>query len=58
MWNMPLDKRATGGLDAASHFNFRELLLHAAAREMLVCPVYCLMPDHLHLVWIGSAAGK
>jgi len=19
----------------------------------LICPVYCLMPDHLHLVWMG-----
>jgi REP element-mobilizing transposase RayT len=28
-------------------------MLHAAAREGLFCPVYCLMPDHLHLVWMG-----
>ena len=28
-------------------------MLHAAAREGLVCPAYCLMPDHLHLVWMG-----
>jgi putative transposase len=21
--------------------------------EGLVCPIYCLMPDHLHLVWMG-----
>jgi REP element-mobilizing transposase RayT len=26
---------------------------HAAAREGLLCPAYCLMPDHLHLVWMG-----
>ena len=32
---------------------FRELMLHAAAREGLACPVYCLMPDHIHLVWMG-----
>jgi putative transposase len=29
------------------------MMLHAAAREGLVCPAYCLMPDHLHLVWMG-----
>jgi hypothetical protein len=27
--------------------------LHAAARKGLLCPAYCLMPDHLHLVWMG-----
>jgi len=29
------------------------LVLHAAAREAIFCPTYCLMPDHLHLVWMG-----
>ncbi|MFM2296066.1 MAG: hypothetical protein RLZZ350_2479 [Verrucomicrobiota bacterium] len=28
-------------------------MLHAAAREGLLCPAYCLMPDHLHFVWLG-----
>lgn len=28
-------------------------MLHAAAREGLFCPVYCLMPDHIHLLWLG-----
>ncbi|HEX4264667.1 MAG TPA: hypothetical protein VH597_10035 [Verrucomicrobiae bacterium] len=32
---------------------FREFMLHAAAREGLFCPTYCLMPDHMHLVWMG-----
>jgi len=32
---------------------FRELLLHAAARQGFFCPVYVLMPDHLHVVWMG-----
>ncbi|HMJ90027.1 MAG TPA: hypothetical protein VK530_09435, partial [Candidatus Acidoferrum sp.] len=26
---------------------------HTAAREGLLCPIYCLMPDHIHLVWMG-----
>ena len=28
-------------------------MLHAATREGLFCSTYCLMPDHLHLVWMG-----
>jgi hypothetical protein len=40
-------------LDERFHAAFRELMLHAAASEGLFCPVYCLMPDHLHLVWMG-----
>ena len=39
--------------DEAFHLHFRELLLHAAAREGLFCPIYVLMPDHLHLLWMG-----
>src|SRR6185436_4044230 len=35
------------------HLRFRELMLHTAIRENLYCPSYCLMPDHLHLVWMG-----
>jgi REP element-mobilizing transposase RayT len=45
--------RATGWLTEKFHARFRELMLHAAARERLFCPAYCLMPDHLHLVWMG-----
>ncbi len=28
-------------------------MLHAAVREELFCPASCLMPDHLHLIWMG-----
>jgi hypothetical protein len=35
------------------HLHFRELLLHAAAPEDLFCPVYVLIPVHLHLIWMG-----
>jgi putative transposase len=52
-WTLSLHDRATGWLTEKSHARFRELLLHAAAREGLLCPAYCLMPDHLHLVWMG-----
>ena len=52
-WTLPIAQRRQGCLDEPFHAAFRELLLHAAAREGLFCPTYCLMPDHLHLVWMG-----
>jgi putative transposase len=53
MWTLTMEHRATGWLNDSFHFRFRELLLHAAARERVWCPTYCLMPDHLHLIWMG-----
>ena len=52
-WTITLQARATGWLDNAFHACFRELLLHVAAREALFCPTYVLMPDHVHLLWMG-----
>ena len=50
---MPINFRATGWLNDAFHHDFREVMLHTAARERLICPVYCLMSDHIHLLWMG-----
>ena len=52
-WTITIEHRARGWLDATFHLCFRELLLHAAVREGLFCPVYVLMPDHAHLIWMG-----
>jgi putative transposase len=52
-WTMPVLNRAKGWLSEQFHHVFREIMLHAAAREGLLCPAYCLMPDHIHLVWLG-----
>jgi REP element-mobilizing transposase RayT len=52
-WTMPIARRGTGWLNELLHARFRELMLHAAAREGLFCPAYCLMPDHIHLLWMG-----
>lgn len=52
-WTMPIAMRGTGWLTDAFQAYFRELMLHAAAREGLFCPTYCLMPDHIHLIWMG-----
>ena len=53
VWTLTVFDKAKGWLMPAFHQRFRELMLHAAARKGLVCPIYCLMPDHLHLVWMG-----
>jgi REP element-mobilizing transposase RayT len=52
-WTLTIFDRKQGWLTPELHHQFRELMFHAAAREGLVCPIYCLMPDHLHLVWMG-----
>jgi REP element-mobilizing transposase RayT len=55
-WTLPVAQRKVGWLESGFHQTFRELLLHAAGREGLACPAYCLMPDHIHLVWMGLGA--
>jgi REP element-mobilizing transposase RayT len=52
-WTHTFENRATGWLIDSFHARFREVLLHACARYQLACPIYVLMPDHWHLVWIG-----
>ena len=56
-WTMTIKNRATGWLDARFHQRFREVLLHSLMSKMrageVACPVYCLMPDHLHLLLIA-----
>src|SRR5581483_5732637 len=52
-WTLSIFDRKRGWLTPSFHFQFRELMLHVAAREGLFCPSYCLMPDHLHIMWLG-----
>ena len=54
LWTITFERRATGWLDPLFHAVFRELLVHAEAREQLFCPAYTLMPDHIHLFWLGA----
>ncbi len=54
-WTYTMEDRARGWLDAAFHSDFRELLLHTQSRYRICCPIYVLMPDHLHFVWIGAS---
>ena len=57
-WTITLEDRAEGWLNDLFNLHFRELLLHATTREKLFCPVYVLMPDHMHLVWMGLSANS
>lgn len=52
-WTLTIFDRAKGWLTPAFHEQFKQMMFHAAAREGLLCPVYCLMPDHIHFVWMG-----
>jgi REP element-mobilizing transposase RayT len=52
-WVMAVDDRQTGWLTPAFHAQCREALLHTMVRCSLLNPVYCLMPDHAHFVWMG-----
>jgi putative transposase len=55
-WTLTIENRKTGWLDARFLYKFRELLTHAMFRYQLACPIYCLMPDHAHLLWTGVAS--
>lgn len=55
-WTMCVDRRQSGWLNPVAHLGFREAFLHACVKFEMLCPVYCLMPDHIHFVWVGSAA--
>jgi putative transposase len=54
-WSMSIDSRVRGWLNREFHLCFREIQLHALARFRLLCPAYCLMPEHLHMLWAGVA---
>ncbi len=52
-WSMTIDDRKTGWLKPIFYDKFRELLTHTCFRYGLACPIFCLMPDHLHLLGLG-----
>ena len=52
-WSMTIEDRKTGWLIPTFYYKFRELLTHTAFRFGLCCPIYCCMPDHFHLLWVG-----
>ncbi|MDB5390626.1 MAG: hypothetical protein JWM11_6272 [Planctomycetaceae bacterium] len=54
-WNMTIEDRRTGWLVPIFYYKFRELLTHTMFRYGISCPIFCLMPDHMHLLWLGIA---
>ena len=52
-WTLTIEDRATGWLTETFHRDWCLCLLHTSTRSHLSCPAYVLMPDHMHLVWLG-----
>lgn len=52
-WTLTIRDRQTGWLSAKFYYHFRELLTHSQFRFAIACPIFCLMPDHIHLMWMG-----
>lgn len=52
-WSMTMENRKSGWLIPIFYYQFREILTHTAFRYGLACPIYCCMPDHIHLLWMG-----
>jgi len=51
-----MENRKTGWLDARFLYKFREIQTHVAFRYQIAVPIFCLMPDHIHLLWAGLSA--
>ncbi len=52
-WSLSMQDRATGWLIPIFYYKFREILTHTMFRYGICCPIYCCMPDHIHLLWVG-----
>jgi len=52
-WSLVIQDRKQGWCKPILLYKFRELLTHTAFRYAIACPVYCLMPDHIHMLWMG-----
>jgi REP element-mobilizing transposase RayT len=52
-WTFTMQDRKTGWLTDAHHQVLRRILFQWLVRYHQCCPVYCLMPDHAHFVFVG-----
>ncbi len=52
-WSLTMEDRKTGWLIPIFYYKYREILTHTTFRFGLCCPIYCCMPDHIHLLWMG-----
>lgn len=53
-WILTTHDRKTGWLNPSTHQGLREVMLHTSARHPTACALYCLMPDHAHLLLINT----
>ncbi len=52
-WSLTILDRKQGWLSPVFYYRFRELLTHSSFRYGFDCPIFCLMPDHFHMLWMG-----
>jgi putative transposase len=52
-WSLTMEDRNVGWLLPIFYYKYREILTHTSFRFGLCCPMYCCMPDHIHLLWMG-----
>ena len=52
-WSLTMEDRKTGWLIPIFYCKFREILAHTTYRFGFCCPIYCCMPEHIHLLWVG-----
>ena len=52
-WVLTIEDRKRGWLDARFLYRFREILTNVAFRYQIACSIFCLMPDHFHMLWTG-----
>jgi putative transposase len=55
-WGLTIRERRVGWLTPLFFYRFRELLTHTMFRYQLACPIFCLMPDHFHMLWMGLSS--
>ena len=56
-WSLTIQNRRTDWLTPIFYYKFRELLTHTMFRYGITCPIYCCMPDHIHMMWTGLFDG-
>jgi len=52
-WSVTVADRKEGWLNGLFYYRVREILTHTAFRYGVACPMFCLMPDHFHMLWMG-----
>ena len=57
-WTLTMQNRQKGWLQPVFYYKLRELLTHTTFRYGLCCPIFCCMPDHIHMLWLGIVDGS